>query len=161
VFGRLISYLTSGFTNLIGKYAIRASVAIPFLFALAFGLAGLTVILIDAFGYRDAYFILAGGFVALGFVGIVAVWLKERHDEQEEASTAGAAAPIATAAAEAGKQLPKAIAGGASETAASFHGLAGLASRNWPLVIAASIAIILLGGAHAENKYPFRPRSRF
>ena len=161
MFGRLISYATSGFTNLIGKYAIRASVAIPFLFALAFGLAGLTVVLIDAYGYRDAYFILAGGFVALGLVGAVAVWLKERHDEQENTSLTDAAAPVAAAAVETGKQLPKAVVGGASEAATSFRGLADLAARNWPLVLAASIGIILLGGAHAENKYAFRHRSRY
>ena len=161
MFGRLISYATSGFTNLIGKYAIRASVAIPFLFALAFGLAGLTVVLIDSYGYRDAYFILAGGFVALGLVGAVAVWLKERHDEQESTSLTDVAAPIAAAAVETGKQLPKAVVGGASEAATSFRGLADLAARNWPLVLAASVAIILLGGAHAENKYAFRHRSRY
>ena len=57
MFGRLVGFATSGLTNLISKYAIRASIAIPFLFAFAFGLAGLTVILIDAFGYRDAYLI--------------------------------------------------------------------------------------------------------
>jgi len=161
VFGRVISYATSGFTNLIGKYAIRASVAIPFLLALAFALAGLTVVLIDSFGYRDAYFILAGGFVVLGLLGVVAVWQKERHDQEEAASTLEAAAPIAMAAIETGKQLPKAIAGGASEAATSFRGLANLAARNWPLVLAASIAIILLGGARAENTYAFRRRSRF
>ncbi len=160
MFGRVISYATSGVTNLIGKYAIRASVAIPFLLALAFGLAGLTVVLIDAFGYRDAYFLLAGGFVSLGLVGVVAVWVKERHDEQVSPSLADVAAPLAAAAVETGKQLPKAVAGGASEAATSFRGLADLAARNWPFVLAASLAIILLGGAQ-ENKYAFRHRSRF
>lgn len=159
--GRLISFATSGVTNLLGKYAIRASVAIPFLFALAFGLAGLTVVLIDVFGYRDAYFILAGGFLALGLMGVVAVWLKERHEEQESASLAASTTPIAAVAVEAGKQLPTAVAGGASEAATSFRGLADIAARNWPLVLAASLAILLLGGAHAENKYAFRHRSRF
>lgn len=161
MFGRLISYATSGFTNLMEKYAIRASVAIPFLLALAFGLAGLTVVLIDAFGYRDAYFILAGGFVALGLVGIVAVRLKERHDDEQESASLARVAPIATAAVEAGKQLPKAVAGGASEAATSFRGFADIAARNWPLVLAASIAIILLGGTQAENRQAFRHRSRF
>ncbi len=99
--------------------------------------------------------------MALGLVGVVAVWRKERHDDQESTSLADATAPIAAAAVETGKQLPKAVAGGASEAATSFRGLADLASRNWPFVLAASIAVILLGGANAENKYAFRHRSRY
>ena len=73
MFGKLFSYATSGITNVITKYAVRASVAVPFVFAVGFGLAGLTVVLIDAFGYRTAYFLLAGGFLALGGVAAVAV----------------------------------------------------------------------------------------
>ncbi len=162
MFGRLVGYATSGLTNLISKYAIRASIAIPFLFAFAFGLAGLTVILIDAFGYRDAYLIVAGGFVALGLIAVVAVWMKERHDDQETASLdTSAAAPLARAALETGKQMPKAIAGGASEAATSFRGLTEIAVRSWPLVLAAGIAIVMLGGAHVENRHAFRNRSRF
>jgi hypothetical protein len=56
--------------------------------------------LIDAFGYRDAYFLLAGGFAVLGAVAAVAVLLKERSEEAENTSgiEPGSAATVATTA---------------------------------------------------------------
>jgi hypothetical protein len=163
VFGKLLSYATSGITDLITKYAVRASVAIPFLFALGFGLAGLTVVLIDAFGYRDAYFFLAGGFLALGVAAAVAVWLKERNEEAESSvgTQTGAASMIASTAVETAKQVPSAIAAGTSDASSSFHDLAKLAGRNWPLAVAAGIAVLLLGGLFSESRYDHRLRSRF
>ncbi len=162
MFQKLLSYATSGITNVIAKYAARAAVAIPFLFALGFGLAGLTVVLIDAFGYRDAYFLLAGGFAAMGAVAAFAVWLKERNEEGE--STTGiepaSATAVATTAVETAKHIPSAIAAGTSDAASSFRDLATLVSRNWPLVLAAGLAVIILGGSLAENRYDRRHRSR-
>jgi hypothetical protein len=161
VFGKLFSYATSGITNVITKYAVRASVAVPFLLAVGFGLAGLTVVLIDAFGYRNAYFILAGGFLALGGAAAGAVWLKERSDENETSAQAGSGATIAAAAVETAKQVPSAIAAGTSDATSSFRNLPKLAWRNWPLAVAAGAVILLLGGMFSENRYDRRLRSRF
>jgi hypothetical protein len=47
VFGRLLGSATSGINNLLAKYAVQASLALPFVFAFAFCLAELTVVLID------------------------------------------------------------------------------------------------------------------
>jgi len=160
VFGRLISYATSGLTDLIAKYAIRASVAVPFLFAFAFALAGVTVVLIDHFGSQAAYFMLAGGFAAVGLIAGLVVWLKERNEERENSSLAsGTVAPIATAALETSKQMPRAIAGGALEATGTFRALADVAVRNWPLVLAAGIAVVLLGGVQVENRRALRHRT--
>ena len=163
MFGKLVSYATSGVTNLISKYAIRASVLIPFLFAFAFALAALTVMLIDTFGYRDAYLLLAAGFGAFGVISLIAVWLRERNEEQDAVGVnAGSVAAVAGTAVETGKQIPAALAGGASDAASSFRNLVNLASRNWPLVIAASIAAILLGGLAPEHhRYDRRYKSRY
>jgi len=163
VFGKLLSYATSGITNLIAKYAVRASVAIPFLFALAFGLAGLTVILVDTFGYRDAYFILAGGFLTLGAAAALVVWLKERNEKAERGASPqfDSAATVAAAAVETAKQVPSAIAAGTSDASSSFRNLANLAGQNWPLAVAAGIVVLLLGGLFPENRYDNRLRSRF
>jgi hypothetical protein len=163
VFRKLLNYATSGITSLIVKYAVRASVTIPFLFALGFGLAGLTIVLIDAFGYRDAYFLLAGGFAALGAVAAFAVWLKERSEEAEAPTgiQPGSAAAVGTTAIETAKQMPSAIAAGSAEASASFRHLANIAARNWPFVLAAGFAIIVLGGSLPENRYAHRHRTRF
>jgi lipid-A-disaccharide synthase-like uncharacterized protein len=155
MFGKLLNYATSGIINLLAKYAVRASVAVPFVFAFAFGLAGLTVVLIEAFGYRDAYFLLAGGFAVLGVLAALAVWLKERKEERaatEESDTTAAAAT----AAETAIQLPAAIAAGTSGASTGIRDLATLASRNWPLVLAAGIALLILGAPEAR----YGPRGR-
>jgi hypothetical protein len=160
VFGKLLSYATSGITNLIAKYAVRASVAIPILFAFGIGLAGLTVVLIDAFGYRDAYFLLAGGFVVLGAVATLGVWLKERNEEAEN-TLATEPTAVATTAVEVAKNIPSAITSGTLDASSSFRGLANIAARNWPLVLAVGIAIIGLGGSFPENRYERRHKSQF
>jgi hypothetical protein len=159
VFEKLLSYATSGITDLIAKYAVRASVAVPFLFALGFGLAALTVILIDAFGYRDAYLLLAGAFLALGVVAAIAVRAKERSDEAENSAgnETGSAPAIAAIAMETAKQVPSAISAGGTNTF-SFRGLAKLGERNWPLAVAAAAAILLLGGMFSQNRYSNRLR---
>jgi hypothetical protein len=145
------------------KYAMRASVAIPFVFAFGFGLAGLTVVLIDAFGYRGAYFLLAGGFVALGAVAALAVWLKERREEQESRtdSHVGSATAVAATAVETAKHIPSAIGAGTSDASASFRELADLAWRNWPLVLGGGIVLIVLGSSSAANRYGRGYRSQF
>jgi hypothetical protein len=158
VFRALLSYAMSGLTNLMAKYAVRFSVAVPFLFAFGFGLAGLTVVLVDAFGYRDAYFLLTGGFAGVGLIAAIAVWLKERSEEPE--SPTGIEPRVARTAVESAKQIPSAIAAGASDASSGFRDLTNLAARNWPLVMAAGIVVIALGGARPENRHDHRYRSR-
>lgn len=160
MFGKLLSYASSGITNLIAKYAVRASVAIPFLFAFGFGLAGLTVVLIDAFGYRDAYFLLAGGFAVLGAVAALGVWLKERREETEN-TLATEPTAVATTAVEVARTIPSAIKSGTLDATSSFRGLANIAAQNWPLVLAVGIAIVVLGGSFPENRYERRHKSQF
>ena len=163
MFQKLLNYATSGITHVIAKYAMRASVAIPFLFAFGFGLAGLTVVLIDAYGYRGAYFLLAGGFLALGAVAALAVWLRERREEQESAndSHVGSGTAVASAAIETAKHLPSAIGAGTSDASASFRKLANLAWRNWPLVLGGGIVLLVLGSSSTANRYGRGYRSRF
>ena len=158
MFGKLLSYATSGITNLLAKYAIRASVAVPFLFAFAFGLAGLTVVLIEHYGYRMAYFLIASGFSALGVLGAVAVWLKERREEVAPTGDtyATSATDVAETALETARRLPSAVAASATDTSSSFRGLADLAVRHWPLLAAMGIAAIVLGGMSPEHKYDRR-----
>jgi cytochrome bd-type quinol oxidase subunit 2 len=163
VFRKILNYATSGITNAVAKYAVRASVAIPFVFAVAFGLSGLTVVLINTYGYRDAYFLLAGGFAALGTIAGIAVWLKERSEEPENSPAIDprSAAAVATAAVKTAKNMPPAFAAGKSGASSGFRDLIGLAARNWPLVLAAGIALLALGGPLSESRYDRRQRSSF
>ena len=161
MFGKLLSYATSGITDLLTKYAVRASVAIPFIFAFGFGLAGLTVILSDYYGYRMAYFLIAAGFAVLGVLAGLAVWLKERSEDASAPDTGSTStAQVADTALETAKRLPSAMAGGASDASSSFRGFADLAARNWPLLVAAALAAIVLGGISPEQRYDRRHRTR-
>lgn len=161
MFRKLLNFATSGITHAVTKYAVRAAVAIPFVFAIAFGLSGLTVVLINAYGYRDAYFLLAGGFAAFGMVAGIAVWLKERGEEAEPSPPIHprSAATMANAAVKTAKNMPSAMSAGRSEASSSFQDLLGLAARNWPLILVAGIAVLALGGGHPENRH--RQRSSF
>ena len=71
MFKRIASWLAASAGSVATKYALRASVAIPFLLAGGFGIAGLTVFLIDHFGSRDAYLLLAAGFAMCGLLAML------------------------------------------------------------------------------------------
>ena len=65
----------------IGKYALRASVAVPFIVAGGFATTAGTLMLVDRFGAQAAYWIMAGVFVLLG---IIATVLVSAHEQEVE-----------------------------------------------------------------------------
>ena len=68
MFRGLISDVKSAAGSLIAKYLARASVVAPFVIALAFATAAITLMLIDRFGSIAAFWMLAGGFILIGLV---------------------------------------------------------------------------------------------
>lgn len=78
MFRALINDAKSAVGAVIGKYAIRASVAVPFVVALGFGIAALTLALVERFGAITAYAIMAGGFAAIGLIAAAVVTVKEQ-----------------------------------------------------------------------------------
>lgn len=70
--------------GLVLKYVARASVAIPFVIALGFALAALTVMLMQSFGQVTAYWLMAGGLAATGVIAAFAVTVKEQEEEVAE-----------------------------------------------------------------------------
>ena len=148
MFGKLFGHLTSGITNAVTKYALRASVAVPFVLAMAYGLAALTTVLIASYGYRDAYLMMTGGFAAVGLLSGILVWIKERRADAEEMAqevNSRTTAALAVTAAKTAKELPAAVSRGASDTKSSIAGLGDLAIRNWPVVVAGSLLLLILG----------------
>jgi hypothetical protein len=159
MFGKLISHLTSGISNAVTKYALRVSVAVPFVLAMAYGLAALTTILIASYGYREAYLLMTGGFVALGIVSGILVWIKERRaeaDEKAQEANSRTTAALAVTAAKTAKELPAAVSGGASDAKSSIAGLGDLAIRNWPVVVAGSLLLLFLGAPSKDNRRRWR-----
>jgi len=65
--------------TVVSKYAVRATVAVPFVIALGFATAGATLTLVEHFGHREAYLMIAGGFTAVGLLAVLVVRTKEHQ----------------------------------------------------------------------------------
>ena len=55
MFAGLINQAKSAVSHLVLQYVARASVAVPFIIALGFALAAITVLLVNRFGHAAAY----------------------------------------------------------------------------------------------------------
>lgn len=160
MFRSLINDAKSAAGAVIGKYAIRASVALPFLIAAGFATAALTLILIDRYGTTNAYCIMAAGFAALGLLAALIVSVKEHEEEAVDTQAEKTDTPnVATdAAAQAAVQLPLAFLGTLMTTPMGPNVAAGgakMMARNIPLVLLIAIIGFLLwksGNASAEGE---------
>ena len=140
MFAGLINQAKSAASDLVLRYLARASVAVPFVIALGFALAAVTVMLVERFGQVTAYWLLAGGLAAIGAVAVMAVSVKEQEEEQAEqlAEQADTQEVVSEATAQAVVQTPIALLGalfsmpGGANSALSVARLLG---RNFPLVL--------------------------
>jgi hypothetical protein len=138
MFKGLINEAKSAAGAMIGKYLARASVAVPFVIALGFATAAITLMLVERFGAITAYFTVAAAFTAVGLIAAIAVTVKEQEEEMaeaeaEQADTSGVASD---AAAQALAQAPLALLGAllAPGGPASAFGIPRTLGRNLPLV---------------------------
>jgi hypothetical protein len=140
VFAGLINQAKSAASGLVLKYVARASVAIPFVIALGFALAAITVMLVQRFGHVTAYWLVAGGLAAIGIVAAIAVGVKEHEEEvaEQQAEQSDTEEVVSDATAQAMKQAPLALLGtvftmpGGATTALNVARILG---RNYPLVL--------------------------
>jgi hypothetical protein len=124
MFRGLINEAKSAASSLVLKYVARASVAVPFVIALGFAIAGLAAWLVSQYGYVTGYLLMAGGLTAVGVIAALVVSVKE-HDE-EVADQAAEEADTSSVATEAAAQAPLAIMG----TLLTLPGGASSAWRN-------------------------------
>ena len=147
MFRTLINDAKSAAGAVIGKYAIRASVAVPFVVAAGFGTAATTLVLVDRFGAVTAYSLMAGGFAALGLLAAAIVTVKEQEVAEDAQAERTDTADVATdAAAQAAVQLPLALLGTLLTTPMGPGVAAGGAKillRNLPLVLLAAVIALL------------------
>src|SRR5687767_4604116 len=125
-------------SGLVLKYVARASVAIPFVIALGFVIAAITVMLVQHFGHATAYWVMAGGLAAVGMVAAIAVSVKEHVEDVAEQKTeeADTQEVVSDATAQAAVQAPIALLGALFTTpggATSAVKVAGILGRNYPL----------------------------
>lgn len=155
MFRGLINDVKSAAGSVVEKYAARASVAVPFIIALGFATAGVTLMLVERFGHRNAYLMVAGGFTALGLLAALIVWTKE-HDEvvAEEQAVKADTADVASDTAAAAVQIPLALLGALFTSPAapsSVLSLARVLGRNLPLVLVLVALGILFWPKSAEE----------
>jgi hypothetical protein len=157
MFRGLINDATAAVAGAVAKYAARASVAVPFVVALGFATAGITLMLVERFGHRNAYFMVAAGFTAIGFLAALIVRAKEHEEVVAKAQSiktdTGDVATEAAAAAVA--QIPLALLGTLFNSAAAPSSLlatARLLGRNLPLVVMlVALGVLLWPNSTEEN----------
>jgi hypothetical protein len=140
VFAGLINQAKSAASDLALKYLARASVAVPFVIALGFALAAVTVMLVERFGQVMAYWMVAGGLAIIGVIAAAVVSVKEQEEEEAEqaAQDADTGDAVSEAAAQAVVQTPIALLGGLLSLPggpASVLTIARVLGRNFPLVL--------------------------
>lgn len=157
MFRGLINDAKSAAGAVVAKYAARASVAVPFLVALGFATAALTLTLADALGSIAAYWMVAGGFTAIGLVAAAAVTAQEQDEAiaDEAARSTDNAAVASNAAAQAIAQAPLALLGALMTTTggpAAAMSLIRALGRNLPLVLLlVMISVLFLPDATPER----------
>jgi hypothetical protein len=140
VFSGFIDQAKSAASGLVLKYLARASVAVPFVIALGFVLAAITMMLVERFGHVMAYWLVAGGLAVIGVLAATAVSVKEQEEQEAEqaAQDADTGNVVSEAAAQAVVQTPIALLGALFSMpggATSALSIARLLGRNFPLVL--------------------------
>ena len=160
MFRGLINDAKSAASSLVLKYVARASVAIPFIIALGFALAALTVWLVNQYGYVTGYLLMAGGLAAVGVIAALAVSFKEH--EEEVADQAAEEADTPSVATEVAAQAPLALLGALFTVpggASSALKVAQVLGRNFPLVLLlVVIGALFWPSEEGEDTETVRPR---
>jgi hypothetical protein len=156
VFVGLMNQARDAVSGLVLKYVARASVAIPFVVALGFAIAAVSVMLVERFGHVMAYWLMAGGLAAIGIVAAVAVSVREHEEEvaEQETEEADTGEVVSDATAQAMLQAPLALAGALFATpggASSAFKVAGILGRNYPLVLLLVLIGALFWPTNTEN----------
>jgi hypothetical protein len=140
VFAGLINQAKSATSHLVLKYLARASVAVPFVIAAGFGLAAVTVMLVERFGHVMAYWLVAGGLTLIGIIASIVVSVREHEEEVavQHAAKTDTEQVVSDATAQALVQTPVALLGALMTMpggAAGALSAARLLGRNWPLAL--------------------------
>jgi hypothetical protein len=149
VFEGLINEAETAADAVVTKYAVRATVVVPFLVALVFATLAITFLLVDRFGAIPAFLILTLVYGAVGTCAALSVTKSERKKAEsrtveQEASTKSATTQAAAAIV---ADAPLAIAatllsslGGPTVALDATKAII----RNWPLVVLAGLVGVLV-----------------
>lgn len=159
MFDALINRAANSVESAVARYAVRAAIGVPFVIALGFGVAAVTITLSDRFGPAAAYGLLAAGFAAIGLVAVAA-----RAATYHGATNLSPVEPVADAASAGSPPAEDPVSNSSSDlllTALSTVGpraipaipsLFRFLARNWALVLAVAMVVLML--AMEKSKEP-------
>ncbi len=153
MFRELIDHAKVAAGSVVARYFARISVAVPFVVALGFATAALTLVLIERYGQVAAYWIVAAAFTLVGV--LAGLFVSVREQEEDRAEQGAEAETGANVAAQAATELPVAALGALLSTPgglAAALGSAKMLGRNLPLVVLMLlIGVLLLPGEAAPD----------
>jgi hypothetical protein len=149
MFRALLNDVKSATGSLIAKYVMRVSVAVPFLVALGFATAAITLMLVERYGAVAAYWMIAAAFTVIGLVAATVVSMREQDEAiaEAEAEKTDSREVASSAMAQAANQAPLALLGAILSSPLGPNALSGgakLALRNIPLVVLVALVSLLL-----------------
>jgi len=155
LFEGLINQAKGAVSHLVLRYVARASVAIPFIIALGFALAAISVMLVQRFGHVTAYWIMAIGLVVIGVIAAIAVSVREHEEKvaEQRAQQSDTRRVVGAATSQAMLQAPLALLGALFTTpggTASALKAAQVLGRNFPLVL----LLVMIGALFWPNSQP-------
>lgn len=147
----LVKDIKSAAASFVDQYLARASVAIPFIVAFGFATAALGLELTARFGAKNAFWMMAAGFSALGILAALFVTMREREAAAAEERQAGESSGLADlgemaseAATQAAGRLPLGLlAPLLASPSASALATGRLLGRNMPLVLLLALIVFL------------------
>jgi disulfide bond formation protein DsbB len=146
----LVKDVKSAAASVVDQYLARASVAIPFIVAFGFATAALGLELTARFGAKNAFWMMAAGFSAVGVLAALFVTMREREAaaaEERQAAESSGLADIGEMASEAATQAGRLPLGLLAPLLASPSGSAmaagRLLGRNMPLVLLLALIVFL------------------
>ncbi len=153
MFRELIDHAKAAAGSLVARYFARISVAVPFVVALGFAVAALTIMLVERYGQITAYWIVAAAFTLVGV--LAGLFVSVREQEEDRAEQDATAETGANVAAQAATELPVAALGALLSSPgglAAALGSARMLGRNLPLVmLMVLIGVLLLPGEAAPD----------
>jgi uncharacterized membrane protein len=150
VFKALIDDAKSAASSFVDTFLAKASVAVPFVIALGFATVAAALTLIESFGTKTAFWILAAGFCAIGLLAAMVVTLRQQGaaaaaEQESRESGLGDIGDLASAAAtQTAGQLPLSlIASFLANPSAPTFAAARLVARNRPLLLLLALIALL------------------
>ena len=97
MFSRIMVRAKSAVGHVVEKQLLRASVAIPIAICFGYVLAGATATLAEHFGWKEAYWIMAGAMGLIAVIAGIVIAMRERREEAQEQAKPSTMAEAAAA----------------------------------------------------------------